>query len=77
MKLTEGKGTGMEVKDTYFSVSNCDTLALTKRRQQNHPTVARIEVTQPLELVCTDLSGPKHIQQAIAMWTHSLTTTRP
>ena len=33
-----------------FFVSNCDI--------HNHPKVARIEVTQPLELVYTDLSGP-------------------
>ena len=48
----------MVVKDTEFSVSNCDTCALAKSKQQNHPKVARIEVTQPLELVYTDLSGP-------------------
>ena len=57
-KLAEEKGTGMVVKDTDFSVSNCDTCALAKSKQQNHPKVARIEVTQPLELVYTDLSGP-------------------
>ena len=48
----------MVVKGTYLSVSNCDTCALAKSRQQNHPKVARIEVTQPLELVYADLSGP-------------------
>ena len=57
-KLAEEKGTGMVVKDTEFSVSNCDTCAPAKSKQQNHPKVARIEVTQPLELVYTDLSGP-------------------
>ena len=57
-KLAEEKGTGMVVKDTDFSVSNCDTCALAKSKQQNHPKVARIEVTQPLELVYTDQSGP-------------------
>ena len=57
-KLAEEKGTGMVVKDTEFSVSNCDTCALAKSKQQNHPKVARIKVTQPLELVCTDPSGP-------------------
>ena len=60
-KLAEEKGTGMVVKDTAFSVSNCDIGALQKSRQQNHPKVARIEVTQPLrvELVYTHLLGPK------------------
>ena len=48
----------MVVEDTDFSISNCDTCALAKSRQQNHPKVALIEVTQPLELVYTDLSGP-------------------
>ena len=45
------------MKDADFSVSNCDICALAKSKQQNHPKVARIEVTQPLELVYTDLSG--------------------
>ena len=44
--------------DTGCSVSNCDICALAKKKQQNHPKVARIEVTQSLELVYTDLSGP-------------------
>ena len=57
-KLAEEKGTGMVVKNTEFSVSNCDTCALAKSKQQNDPNVARIKVTQPLELVYTDLSGP-------------------
>ena len=48
----------MVVKDADFSVSNCDTCALAKSKQQNHPKVARIEVIRPLELVYTDLSGP-------------------
>ena len=48
----------MVVKDTDFSVPNCDICALAKSKQQNHPKVARIKVTQPLELVCTDPSGP-------------------
>ena len=48
----------MVVKDADFSVSNCDTCALAKSKQQNDPNVARIKVTQPLELVYTDLSGP-------------------
>ena len=48
----------MVVKDTDFSVSNCDICTLAKSEQQNHPTMARIEVTQPLELVYTDLLGP-------------------
>ena len=48
----------MVVKDADFSVSNCDTCALAKSKQQHHPKVARIEVTQPLELVYTDLSRP-------------------
>ena len=42
-KLAEEKGTGMVVKDTDFSVSNCDTCALAKSKQQNHPKVARID----------------------------------
>ena len=46
------------MNDTDFSVSNCDTCALAKSKQQNHPKVAFTEVTQPLELVYTDLSGP-------------------
>ncbi|CAN0585167.1 unnamed protein product, partial [Laminaria digitata] len=57
-KLTQENGTGMVVNDTDFSVSNCDTCALAKSKQQNHPKVALIDVTQPLELVYTDLSGP-------------------
>ena len=57
-KLVEEKGTGMVVKEADFSVSNCDTCALTKSKQQNCPKVAHIEVTQPLELVYTDVSGP-------------------
>ena len=56
--LAEEKGTGMVVKDSYLSVSNCDTCTLAKSKQQHHPTVARIAVTQPLEIVYTDLSGP-------------------
>ena len=48
----------MVVNDSEFSVSNCDICALAKSTQQNHPKVARIEVTQPLELVYADLSGP-------------------
>ncbi|CAN0596657.1 unnamed protein product, partial [Laminaria digitata] len=32
--------------------------ALAKSKQQSHPKVALIDVTQPLELVYTDLSGP-------------------
>ena len=57
-KLAGKKGAGMVVKDTDFSVSNCDTCAPVKSKQHNHPKVARIEVTQPLEVVYTDLSGP-------------------
>ena len=57
-KLTQAKDTEMVVKDTDFSVSNCDTCALPKGKQQNHPKEGLIEVTQPLELVYTDLSGP-------------------
>ena len=41
-----------------FSVSNCDTCALAKSKQQNHPKVALIEVKQPLQLVYTNVSGP-------------------
>ena len=48
----------MVVKDTDFSVSKCDTCALVKSKQQNHPKVAGIEATQPLALVYTDLSRP-------------------
>ena len=48
----------MVVKDTDFSVSKYDTCALVKSKQQKHAKVARIEVTQPLELMYTDLSGP-------------------
>ena len=48
----------MVVKDTDFSVSNCDLCALAESKQQNRPKVVRIEVTQSLELVYTDLSGP-------------------
>ena len=68
----------MVVKDTDFSVSNCDVCALAKSKQQNHPKVARIEVTQPLELVYTYLSGPISPASGagIAMWINSLTTTR-
>ena len=50
------------MKDTYFSVSNCDTSALAKSKQQNHPKVAHFEVTQPLELMHTDPSG--HVSPA-------------
>ncbi|CAN0454433.1 unnamed protein product [Laminaria digitata] len=77
-KLTQKKGTGMVVNDTDFSVSNCDTCAQAKIKQQNHPKVALIDVTQPLELVYTDLSGPiaQHLEREIAMWPNSLTTTR-
>ena len=57
-KLPEEKGTGMVVKDTDFSVSNCDICPLKKSKRQDYPEVARIEVMQPLELVYTDLSGP-------------------
>ena len=57
-KLAEEKRTGMVMKDTDFSVSNCDICALAKSKQQNHPKVARINFTQPLELVYADLSGP-------------------
>ena len=57
-KLAEEKGTEMVVKDTDFSVSNCDICALAKSMQQNQPKVARVEVTRPLELVHTNLSGP-------------------
>ena len=41
----------MVVKDADFSISHCDTCALAKSKQQNHPKVVHIEVTQPLELV--------------------------
>ena len=37
---------------------NCDTCSLAKSKQQNHPKVALTEVTQPLDLGYTDLSGP-------------------
>ena len=47
----------MVVKDTDFPVSNCDTFALAKSKQQNHPEVARIEVTQPLKSKCTQPYG--------------------
>lgn len=57
-KLAEKKGKGMVAKGTDFSVSDCDTCTLARSKQQNHPQVARIEVTQPLELLYTDLSGP-------------------
>ena len=57
-KLAEEKGTGMVVKETDFSVSHSDICAIAKSKQQNHPKVARIEVTQRLELVYTDLPGP-------------------
>ncbi|CAN0574163.1 unnamed protein product [Laminaria digitata] len=57
-KLAQENGTGMVMNDTDFSVSNCDTCALAKSKQQNHPKGALIDVTQPLELVYTDLSGP-------------------
>ena len=45
------------MNDTDCSVSNCDTCALAKSKQQNHPKVASIEVTQPLELGYAHLSG--------------------
>ena len=48
----------MVVKHTHFSISSCAICALAKSKQRNHPNVARIEVTQPLELVHTDLSVP-------------------
>ena len=57
-ELAEEKVTGIVVKDTDFFVSKCDTCTLAKSKQQNHPKVASIEVTQPPELVYTDLSGP-------------------
>ena len=57
-KLAEETCTGTVVKDTDVSVSNCDTCTLAESKQQNHPKVALIEVTQPLELVYTDLYGP-------------------
>lgn len=61
------------------SVSNYDTCALAKSKQQNHPKAALIEMTQPLELVCTDLSRDtcsQNLEQARAMWPNSLATTR-
>ena len=57
-RLAQEKGTGMVVKDKGFSVSDCDTCALAKSKQQNHPKVARVEVTQALELGYPYLSGP-------------------
>ena len=48
----------MLVKDTHVSVSNCDTCAVAKIEQQNHPKVARVEFTQLLELGYPYLSGP-------------------
>ena len=57
-KLAEDKGSGKVVKDTGFSVSHCDTCGLAKSKQLSHPTMARIDVTQLLQLVHTDLSGP-------------------
>ena len=36
-KFAEEKGTGMVVKATDFSVSNCDIRALAKSKQQTHP----------------------------------------
>ena len=57
-QLAEEKGTGLVVKDTDFSVSNCVICALAEIKEQNHPKVTRTEFTQPLELVYTDLSGP-------------------
>lgn len=47
----------MIVNDTHISVSNYDACALVKSRQQSHPKVALVAVTQPLELVYTGLSG--------------------
>ena len=46
------------MKDTDCSVSACDTCAIPKSEQQNHPKAALIEVKQRLGLVYTDLSGP-------------------
>ena len=43
-KLTQEKGTGVVVKDTDFSVSNCYTCAA-KSKQPNHPKVVLVEVT--------------------------------
>lgn len=48
----------MVVNGTNVSVSNCDTCALSKSKKHNQPKVALIELTQLLELVYTDLSGP-------------------
>ena len=48
----------MVVNDTDFSFSNCDVCVLAESKLQNHRKVARIEVTQLLELVYTDPAGP-------------------
>lgn len=37
---------------------DCDTCGLAKRQHQNHQKSAVTNVTDPLELVYTDLSGP-------------------
>ena len=57
-KLAEEKGTGMVMRNRDFSIPNCNTRALAKSKQQSHPKEARIEGTQPLERVYTDLSKP-------------------
>ena len=57
-KLAKEKGTDMVVKGTDFSVPNCDACGLANSKTQSHPKMAFIEVTQSLELVYTDLSGP-------------------
>ena len=57
-KLAEEKSTGTVVKDNNSSTLKRDICAVAKIKQQNHPKVAGIQVTQPLDLVYTDLSGP-------------------
>ena len=76
-KLQNENGTGEVVKDTAFSVSNYDTCTPAKSKQQNHAKAALVEVTMPIELEYTDLSGPISIAfEGIALWPNSLTTAR-
>ena len=68
-KLTKGKGTGMVVKDTDCSVSNCNACAIAKNKQQNIRKVAHIKshsLSSRRTQTYQDLQA-QHLEQAIAM----------
>ena len=65
----------MAVNDTDFSVSNCATCTLAKSKQQNHPTVALIEVIASRVSVHKTIRNYKLsiLSRQYSMWPHSLT----